>query len=267
VAPFTLRSIEPDKLNSATKYPSILTYHTLGNDGGLSEPVIEFTGTVIATEKVDGCNARIILMPDGSFTLGSREDLLYAEGDYLTNKAHGLVEALLPTARDLAHGHRGANAIHVVYVELYGGRKLTTGSQEYTGNNSIGFRLFDIATIPQYEEIAADWDAERIAGWRDHGGQTFFAEQPLANFATVNNLTLTPRLLTLDATELPREINAAHTWLTEHASTTQAALDEGGRGRAEGIVLRSTDRTIIAKMRFQNYRRTQQLQEKAAARR
>jgi ATP-dependent RNA circularization protein (DNA/RNA ligase family) len=52
-----------------TKYPSIPTYHTLGDKGILLEETISFDSEVILTEKVDGTNSRIILLPDGTFVI------------------------------------------------------------------------------------------------------------------------------------------------------------------------------------------------------
>ncbi len=69
-----------------TKYPSIPTYHALDpRNGGLLDETVPFTGTVLATEKVDGTNARIVQLPDGGYLLGSREELLYAKGDLIGN--------------------------------------------------------------------------------------------------------------------------------------------------------------------------------------
>ncbi len=58
---FEIRQVDLGKLNSMTKYPSILTYHALGDKGLLQETVqIPFEGRVIGTEKVDGTNTRLI---------------------------------------------------------------------------------------------------------------------------------------------------------------------------------------------------------------
>lgn len=263
---FTLQSISPDKLNSATKYPSIPTYHTLQNNGGLTEPAIEFTGPVVATEKVDGCNARVIFLPDGSYVLGSREDLLHASGDYLTNPAHGLVEALQPWAQDWAAHPPRTDAIQVVYVELYGGRNLTPASKNYTGTRAVGYRLFDVALIHDYDQIATDWTVEKIAAWRDRGGQHFLPEAALTAFSDESGIELTPRLCVVDGAELPRDIVETHNWLARHSAATRVALDEGAQGRSEGIVLRTLYRSTIAKLRFQNYNRTRKLAEQATRR-
>ena len=73
VAMFDVRAVDLRLLNSLTKYPSIPTYHTLDpRDGGLTDPATVFSGDVIATEKVDGTNSRLVLLPDGSYLIGSR---------------------------------------------------------------------------------------------------------------------------------------------------------------------------------------------------
>lgn len=74
--------------------------------------------------------------------------------------------------------------------------------------------------------------------------------------ASADGLELTPRLFTVDATELPIAIDKTRQFLAEHLPGTRSALDDGGAGAAEGIVLRTTDRTRIAKARFQDYDRT-----------
>ena len=74
------RKMDLDCLNSATKYPSILTYHGLGERGRLTEEVATFPDMAILTEKVDGTNGRIILPPGDDYFIGSREELLYDSG-------------------------------------------------------------------------------------------------------------------------------------------------------------------------------------------
>src|SRR5687767_1954189 len=95
VTAFNVRTADLKAINSMTKYPSIPTYHALDpRDGSLLEETIPFSGMVIGTEKIDGTNSRIILLPDGTYLLGSREELLYARGDLIGNPALGIVDAL-----------------------------------------------------------------------------------------------------------------------------------------------------------------------------
>ena len=249
----TTRSInvaDLDALNSATKYPSIATYHTLDpKNGGLLEEVTAFGGEVVLTEKVDGTNARIISLPGGDYVLGSREELLYARGDFIGNPALGIVAALRPLADRLTPPESG---IRVHYLELYGG-KVTAASREYTGSRTVGYRLFDAAEVPL--ELLGRPRGE-ISAWRDTGGQLFLAEDKLAALAEREGIELTPRLATLDAADLPTGIEETQAFLTRHLPLTQVALDEGAGGRPEGIVLRTGDRAVIAKARFKDYQRT-----------
>ena len=86
------RSLDLRKLNSATKYPSIPTYHSLGERGRLLDQCIDLAEQdLVATEKVDGTNSRIIILPDGMYLIGSREELLHAKGDLIHNPAQGIV--------------------------------------------------------------------------------------------------------------------------------------------------------------------------------
>ncbi len=126
---FNVRTVDLAKLNSLTKYPSILTYHTLDpRNGGLLEEATAFAGTVICTEKVDGTNSRVICLPDDCYLLGSREELLYGKGDLIGNPALGIVDALKEIADRLYDGGRAE--ITVYYFEVFGG-KVTANSKQY----------------------------------------------------------------------------------------------------------------------------------------
>jgi hypothetical protein len=252
---FDLRSADLGKLNSLTKYPSILTYHRLdaSNGGLLEEPTI-FQGTVLATEKIDGTNARIILTPDGSYLLGSREELLYARGDLIGNPALGIVEALKPVAERVRAALTPADEVVVLYGEVFGG-KVTAASKQYTAERRVGFRLFDAARLGDYAGLLARPAAE-IAAWREGGGQRFCAEPELLELATALGLELTPRLFMIDAEDLPLAVADMAAWLKQRLPQTLCRLDEAGGGQPEGIVVRTLDRAQIAKLRFEDYERT-----------
>lgn len=248
---FDVRTANLALINSMTKYPSIPTYHVLDpRNGGLLDEAVAFHGTVHASEKIDGTNARIVLLPDGSYLLGSREELLYARGDLIGNPALGIVDALRPVADRLPT----AGEIVVYFVEVYGG-KVTAASKQYTGAQAVGYRLFDIAVIDDHAALLGR-DAQRVAAWREGGGQTFVEEAALARSADAAGLALTPRLFSVDAADLPAGIAETKAFLDERLPATLAALDGAGQGRAEGIVLRTEDRSVIAKVRFQDYERT-----------
>jgi hypothetical protein len=240
-------------LNSLTKYPSIPTYHKLDPaNGSLLDEAIAFDGPVIGTEKIDGTNSRVISLPGGGYLLGSREELLYAKGDLIGNPAQGIVDALRPLADALTPVD--GDVVRVHYFEVYGG-KVTQASKQYTGERNVGFRLFDVAVLDDYAAKLA-WPAAEVSSWREAGGQTYLPESELLAVAALDGLEMVPRLFSLEAGELPAEIEKMSQFLTERLPETVSALDGAAGGRAEGIVLRSADRGTVAKARFQDYERT-----------
>ena len=78
----------------------------------------------------------------------------------------------------------------------------------------------------------------------------------MAETAQRTYLELTPRLRTMDATEVPTDIDKTHVFLAEQLPGTRVALDDAAGGASEGMVLRTSDRSVIAKARFQDYERT-----------
>jgi hypothetical protein len=129
---FQLRTTNLRQLNSATKYPSIPTYH-LTERGELTAERVAFPGPVLVTEKVDGTNARIILTPDGEFVIGSRENLLAARGDLIGDPAMGIVEHLRATAETFVAAR---SQVTVFYGELYGA-KISPGNLSSGGRRAV----------------------------------------------------------------------------------------------------------------------------------
>ncbi|MFI5838642.1 RNA ligase family protein [Catenuloplanes sp. NPDC051500] len=248
-----VRTTDLRALNSLTKYPSIPTYHELDpKNGGLLDTAVPFTGPVLATEKVDGTNSRIIQLPGGDYLLGSREELLYARGDLIGNPSQGIVENLKPLAEALPPVT--GDLIRVLYLELYGG-KIGGHAKQYSTRGAIGWRLFDAALISGYAGLLAA-PPQEISAWRESGGQPWADEDALHAIAAEAGVELTPRLFTLDAAELPTDLEKMQALLTDRLPATLVALDESGGLAAEGIVFRTPDRAVIAKARFQDYART-----------
>jgi hypothetical protein len=129
VSAMKMRHLDLRKLNSATKYPSILTYHALGDRGRLREEIqVSFDDdAVLCTEKLDGTNTRITLFPGGDFIIGSREELLHARGDLIHNPALGIVDAARGVALRLSELSVAGGDLMIVFGEVYGGK--TTASK------------------------------------------------------------------------------------------------------------------------------------------
>lgn len=240
-----------DKLNSATKYPSILTYHNLGEKGSLLGTLVEdkdfwLEDTCYITEKIDGTNARIILY-DNDYIIGSREELLYAQYDRITNPQLGIVD----TVRNLiGEAVLSSNfSLRVIYGEVYGGN-VSGASKQYTTNKSLGFRVFDMAEIPM---SILEETPDKISSWREHQGQLFANVTQMKTFAGRCGLKTVPYITTILGREIPRGRKHIFEFLQQFAET-KAGIDVSGK--AEGIVVRNFDRSLIRKMRFEDYERT-----------
>lgn len=258
-----LRTIDLRKINSLTKYPSIPTHHALDpKNGGLLEQPTHYDGTVIGTEKVDGTNGRIILLPGGEWLIGSREDLLTASGDIVHNPALGIVDALRPVAQQATTiGAGGFDEILVFYLEVYGSKQLP--AWKHYGAGQPAWRLFDVASIPA--DMLA-WQVERIASWRQADGQQFASEWVLGDLAKQIGAQVTPRLFEIDGADLPDSVEDMRAFMEPYRSTLVATTGEPGLN--EGIVLRAPDRSVISKARFQDYDRTlKRRQQKSTPRR
>lgn len=247
-------------LNSLTKYPSIPTYHPLGEKGRLrDEPPLTLAGPVTLTEKVDGTNARVIVMPDGTTIVGSREELLWARGDLIrspllaicrTLDELGLVDR---AARLMPHG----GLVQVLYGEVYGRGIGSAGKRYAAGTNRTGFTLFDVAEVPT-EYLT--WEREAAATWRDAGGQDFRVDIEVDRAAHALQVIASPTLGVVTDAELPVTLAETAEWLRGVVPYSRVALDdERSPVAAEGVVLRGCDdagRRLLAKARFEDYERT-----------
>lgn len=225
---FDLRAVDLRALNSMTKYPSIPTYHELDPEtGGLLDEVTTFRGPVLGTEKVDGTSARIVALTGGGWLIGSREEWLTASGDLIPNPALGIVDALGKVAASIVMPWN-ADPLTVYYLEVYGG-KVGAAAKQYTADpTQVGWRLFDVAVFRDWAEVLS-WPREKIAAWRDGGGQPFVDEETLQALAWNLGLDLTPRLFGLPGSEIPTGIQETRDFLTEHSASTRVCARRDGR--------------------------------------
>lgn len=259
-----LRTVNLDALNSATKYPSIKTFHVLGERGRLTETVTEFPGPVLGYEKIDGTNSRVIVLPNGKWLIGQREQLLTACDDIVYNPSLGIVDTLRPIAVGPANGVINSlsdsgygNLIRVYYFEVYGGR-VSKASKQYTSTQAYDARLFDVAHI---DLDVLDWKLEEISSWRENGGQSFCTVDEMLTIAIEEGLGIVPPVAILAAGEMPTTLAGTYEMMKAHLPYTRAQIDPeeaetGLKGVPEGIVFRSPDRSVIAKARFEDYERT-----------
>lgn len=266
-------------LNSLTKYPSILTYHKLGEKGRLlpERNWAPSDSQVVLTEKVDGTNARVIFLPTGVFEykhapatlstgvaphsplkclIGSREEILHSVGDIIYNPEMAIVETLLASKvlrrpEWLADRLNSGPCAVVLYLEVFG-HSIGRSSKEYA-RWSRSFRLFDVAIIPvdvinKYLELPTS----EAAIWREAGGQNFVPHDLLSEF----DLPRVPVVGTIEGSEMPESLADTQEFLRKWIPTSGCKLDEGVSGKPEGLVVRTKDRTSIAKIRYEDYART-----------
>lgn len=244
VANFTL-----DELNSLTKYPSIPTYHRMGERGKLEEPALALDREkLLITEKIDGANARVVFFPTiGDWFIGSREEFLTAKDDRIHSKTLGIVDAVRP----LVDKFPRIKSPIVVYGEVYG-RKIGSGGKNYTTTDKVGFRVFDIMDLNHAIDTCNGATIEEIASWRDNMNQKFLPWSDVQEWVESAGIEMVPRIPAID--HLPLGIDDTYVWLCNWARTTRASLDY--IGAAEGVVVRSWDNRERCKIRFEDYERT-----------
>jgi hypothetical protein len=234
-----LRAMNIARLNTLTRYPDIPSYHSRDPDTGmLDDPPNRSVGEIIATEKIDGVLARILITPDG-YLIGTNRDWLHAQGDLIANPSLGIVKTLRPVAEALPR----TDDLTVLYGELFGG-KITDASAHYTSKKELGFRLFDVARVPDPASAGAD-----------ASGLSYLPEDELQSFANLHGLKLAPRVARFPAPDLPKTIDKTRLFLEELLPTSRCRLDADAGGEPEGLVLRKVDRSWIVTLRLADYRR------------
>lgn len=247
-----------EKLNTMTRYPSILTYHEL-NKGGVRDALTkpeEFpkSGAIIATEKVDGTNYRIVSTGD-DFFIGSRERFAFAYGDRICTD--NTARAVMPDASMLSGELDAWGHLTVVFGEVYGW-KIQKPRYNWQDDKSRDFALFDVWQMPldEAEEILA-MPIDKISAWREAGKQPWFAFNQLDD--AIDEMFADPvpirKICSVDM--LPKGAEEARNWLDQF-KYSRAVFDEseepnGMYGKAEGVVIRTPDRKWIRKLRFEDY--------------
>jgi len=250
-----------EKINTLTKYPSILTLHKFGEKGRLTD---DFTTniegeTMYATEKIDGTNVRIVSFGD-KFLIGSRKCILHYSDDFYWDESMDIVKSVF----ELGVTRMATEHLTIVFGELYGG-KVTANSKNY-GKEKHGFRVFDMAVIEDLSVL--DSTITEISNWREHTlnstvddtlayGQNFLNRSELATYA--DQYELVPNV-EFDLGDMKHQtiLDALNQFIPE----TQVALTESAQKRPEGVVIRNENRTKIVKLRFEDYQRTLKRRER-----
>ncbi len=255
-----------ERINSATKYPSILTYHALGQKGGMTNELCEGKSfpsgePVEITEKVDGTNSRMVFV-GGDYLIGSREEFVFAKGDRIKNSV--IINPVLAGLSDfLQHADVDAGGVIVIFGETYG-HKIQEGSKVYcAGSQKQSYRVFDIVrwTLDEFEGLMETVPANALSLWRDAGNQPFVDTDALAVFCDKYNIARTPIIAVLDGREIPTGAPETLAWMEQMIPESKATIDTANAeanqkfGRPEGLVVRTKNRSFIRKLRFEDYRK------------
>jgi hypothetical protein len=107
------------------------------------------------------------------YFLGTRDLFLYGKGDRVPNQVPVNLEIfrrLIGPAEQAAEEWTG-DTILVVFCEVHGANGIGARWGDYSGVKAgAGVRTFDTATV---DPGVLEWNLDRIAGWRERGGQQF----------------------------------------------------------------------------------------------
>ena len=261
-----------DKVNSLTKYPSILTYHEIyqgsvletltNNEQFPSDAILEMT------EKVDGINSRMIYL-DGDFILGERKKIVFAKDDRINNSSI-ISPMLYELSNFIQNGFDDKNEeksmLTVIYGESYG-YNIASKKQYVINSNKRKYRVFDVIQMPieEVHKILA-MDISQIALWRDHMNQPFLDTAKLGDFCKNFAVDRTPIIKEIKGSEIPVDCRETFAWM-QSFSKSQSVLDiptedvipNQKYARAEGVILRTKDRSMIRKLRFEDYQKGERI--------
>jgi len=240
-----------EKLNTLTKYPSILTLHKLGEKGRLkNELTTSIEGELmVATEKIDGTNARIVCFGT-EYLIGAREFILHHSHDLYFDNAQGIVEGIKALPITLPE----TDQLTVIYGEFFGGK--TSANSKWYGQDKTGFRVFDIAV---YEDLhVLEQTQAEISHWRESEtesgiryGQNFLTHAGMQS--RFPEFDFVP-VIKFDLPDFSHQ--AVLDALKQALPSTQVALSDLALKKAEGLVMRNENRSKIVKIRFEDYERT-----------
>lgn len=250
------------KLDSATKYPSIETYHKLGERGRLTEQRNHSWSSdekVYVSEKIDGANGRLIFLPGRAapWIAGTREQLVAASFDVIWDNSMGVAEALLgpsaPKPWMLPHAPLEDGYVFVLYFEVYGHRATRNWNEYSPDGQEPMIRLFD-AQFFQEDWLHHFTSVEEVAKARDNDAAIWLHEDMLPELAKELGVQCVPNLWTGSGEDIPHDVAGMNEFMQSLGRDTQAGVN--GSGRSEGIVLRTTGRATIAKARRESYDKT-----------
>ena len=211
------------------------------------------------TEKIDGSNIRFIIY-NGDYLIGSRKEWIYAKGDRLISNEQ--VMYLKNYVEEVLKSYTfKKNILYCIYGEVHG-----TGIQSWRNytlsSQSYGFRIFDIWSMEKkdIENLLISMKSkDEVSNWRENNNQPWWNMNEMTTFI-INCCGLVeyaPFKLLCSIKSIPTDIEETYEFMRRFQHT-DVNLDGTGKqnAKAEGIVIRTYDRSYIAKLRFEDYEKT-----------
>jgi len=252
-------------LNHITKYPSIKTYHKIRN-GRLEEQLTDNerfynSADIYITEKIDGSNFRIIIDDSGDYIIGNRNTFLYAKGDRIKSNEYSVILNNINLYTNFASDMFKYNPpakFFIIYGELFGGK----GNKIYSKTQQTDFRVFDIQRITSLEwnHLSSSLtNINAVINWRESSVNfdRWFSVNQLSYVCNTYNIKQVPSIKVKDNKFMCTSIKDTYKELKNIITTTNASIDNDYAGlRAEGIVVRTGNRSLIRKIRYEDYEKT-----------
>lgn len=250
------------KYNSLTKYPSIPTYHTMKEGillDSITNRLIDSNTKVYITEKIDGTNTRILVY-NNDYIIGSREDWFYAKGDRVfPSSVKGFAFISKVAEQILATKKLKPNTLYCIYGELYGTDIQKTWTHYTSSKDSFDYRIFDVWSMGKsaFSEMSDNITANDASNWRENNSQPWLNVEELEDLCKNIDCERVPYQKTDILLNIPITKLGAFEYLMNYRITGINLDDSDKKCKdGEGIVVRTSDRKYIVKLRFEDYIKT-----------
>lgn len=117
------------------------------------------------------------------------------------------------------------------------------------------FRIFDVMVIPEGDLAGLlKLPVRELSAWREEEHHGYFqGGEEVRRLAEGLGVQMVPERGTVLGKEIPQDPEGTRTWLGQYRESL-AGINV--MGKAEGVVIRTYDRRMIRKLRFEDYERT-----------
>lgn len=156
--------------------------------------------------------------------------------------------------------------VYVIYGEVYG-YNICNGSKVYCSINDSEhrkFRVFDVRAFPCLKlENILNKSIQEISWFKSNSHEYWYDYDMLDAFCEQFQLERTPVRMRINEQDLPTDLDETYKWMSnfKESFAVIGAPEEGkdynvNFGKSEGVVIRNIDRSVISKLRFEDYERT-----------